>query len=424
MQSKLEGLPTILTKSGKMPAIVAWLDNNVGLEVARNLFEHQVPVIALAVNANNYRCKSRFVQHVVEVPDGDTGLVKVLQELKDILPKGAVFCPTTDALAQTFSDNRSCLEPFYKAAVAERDTLASLGDKAKVDAIAQKKGVPAPRTWVINTLSDIQFMLSTCKFPIVVKPSIRTDEWWAIVKAKVLKIETPEQLIKSLPQWLSLAPSLVIQEWIDGGDDHNYFYLTYVSKQSEFVAEVVGQKIRCWPPSTGVGSSSQQTSLPKLNDMARKLLSDSSFQGFCEIEFKRKKGTDEFFFIEANVGRPSLQSSLAESCGIELQYTMYCDCAGLPLPENTEIKHPGAKCVVWRTEVKAGINAIARGKLSVIEWMLSLRGKKRSIDLHIMDPRVVWCGFIQPVITQLPELLKNQFTRKAEAELQARYKAP
>ena len=401
MYSNAKELAEHLSEVEKMPAVVAWLDNNVGLEIARTLYEHDVPVIALTSNAGNYRCRSRYIKYVFDVPAGDEGLLHALQELKAILPDGAVFCPTTDALAQIFSSNRSVLEPFYRAAIAEHDNLSSLGDKANVDAVVQERGILAPRTWVVKSLSEAQSALSSCKFPLIIKPSVRTDGWWAAVKEKVLKVDTPEQLMKDLPLWLQHVPSLVIQEWVEGDDTHNYFYLTYFSKNGDCIAELAGRKIRCWPTSTGVGASSEQVFEPKLQQIVHRLLKDIDYQGFCEIEFKRQKGTDDFFFIEANVGRPSLQSTLAESCGIDMQYIMYCDCAGLPLPENTEIKYPGAKCIVWRSEMKAAIRSIARGELSVLSWMKSLGGRKRSIDVHLNDPKVVWGGFLWPVIADL-----------------------
>ena len=36
-----------------IPAVVAWLDNNVGLELSRILSKHGIPVIALAVDVKN-----------------------------------------------------------------------------------------------------------------------------------------------------------------------------------------------------------------------------------------------------------------------------------------------------------------------------------------------------------------------------------
>ena len=393
-----------------LPAVVAWLDNNVGLELSRILSERGVPVIALAVDARNYRCKTRYVERVIEVATGDSGLVTALESLRPSIPKGAIFCPTTDGLAQIASENQARLASHYRMAIADQNSLRMLGDKEKVDALARKAGVSVPQTWVVSTATDIEVVLESCTFPLIVKPSIRTDAWWEAFEEKALKVDDQAQLSQVLESSVALAPSLIVQEWIEGGDANMFFYLSYFGSAGSCLAELVGQKIRQWPPLTGVGSSSMQVDAPGIIKAAHRLIGKTNFRGFCEIEFKRREGTDDFYLIEANVGRPSLHASLAESSGIEMQCLMYCDCAGMPLPAGREVSHPGAKCVVWRFELQAAWMAIKSGELSALDWIIWLKGRIRSVDIHFADRKVIWAGFVTPAVSKIIRRLRMKFS--------------
>ena len=113
------------------------------------------------------------------------------------------------------------------------------------------------------------------------------------------------------------------------------------------------------------------------------------------IQFKRKEGTDDFYFIEANVGRSTLNMPVAEACGIELQYTIYCDCADLPLPEARFVSHPEAKCIVWHLDLKRALQGIKQGELSVADWLRSLSGPVLATDVHWDDPKVIWAKVLR-----------------------------
>ena len=285
---------------------------------------------------------------------------------------------------------------FLSMAIANEDTLEMLGDKAQVSKLVKKVGISLPQTWTVSAVEEIQPLIDACTLPLIVKPSVRTDAWWTTIREKAFRIDTRAELENALQKCVGLAPSIIVQEWIEGDDSNMFFYHSYIGRDRQCLAELVGQKLRQWPRRTGVGASSVQVDVPKLNQISRKLLDSTDFHGFCEIEYKRREGTDDYYFIEANVGRPSLHAALAESCGIEMQHTMYCDCTDMPLPEANEVKYSRAKSVVWRFELQAVARAWLDKELTLYGWIKSLAGRSRSLDLHLDDPAVVWAGFLQP----------------------------
>ena len=63
------------------------------------------------------------------------------------------------------------------------------------------------------------------------------------------------------------------------------------------------------------------------------------------------------------------------------------------MSEPVILRHPGAKCIVWRFELHSAIEAMRNGELSFGSWIKSLKGRKRSVDIHFRDPMVFWLGF-------------------------------
>ena len=82
------------------------------------------------------------------------------------------------------------------------------------------------------------------------------------------------------------------------------------------------------------------------------------------------------YLIEANVGRPTGRSAIAEAGGVELVYTMYCDAAGLSLPEHRQQQYRDAKWIYWRRDIRSAWHYFRRGELSAMDWLRSLRGPK------------------------------------------------
>lgn len=390
LTAKTEEKPRHLSRKGKIPAVVGWLDNGVGPNVCRALFKHGVPVVALAKNKDSVECKTRYAERVIEVPQGDSGIIPALNSIKDLFPEGAVFCPTNDALAQTINSQQARLASNFKIASPQPNKLALLGDKAKVSDLLARTGILYPETWILDSRSDIGSIVKKCRYPVIVKPSVKTSEWWDTFQKKAFRAETPEALTETLNMCVELAPSIIVQEWIDGPDSNMYSFNSYVGKSGRLLAGLVCQKLRQAPALIGVGSLAMHCEEPGVSEPAMRLIREADFRGLSSVQFKRQEGTRNFYFIEANVGRPALNAPIAEACGMEMQYTMYCDCADLPLPAARYVRFPGAKAIVWRTDLRRSLAGIRSNEMKISDWFDSLTGRLRSIDIHLDDPKVIF----------------------------------
>lgn len=120
--------------------------------------------------------------------------------------------------------------------------------------------------------------------------------------------------------------------------------------------------------------------------LALRLFASLPFRGLGYVEMKHEVESGRYLLIEANIGRPTGRSAMAEAGGVELLYTMYSDAAGLPLPTQRVQTYRGASWIDLRRDVLSAVYHWRRGELTAAEWLRSLRGPTVHAVLSARDP--------------------------------------
>jgi D-aspartate ligase len=178
----------------------------------------------------------------------------------------------------------------------------------------------------------------------------------------------------------------MVQEWIEGGDSELYSCNCYFNQQSQPVVTFVARKLRQWPPRTGTSCLGEECRNDTVLDLTVRLFREAGYYGLGYLEVKRDVRTGKHYVIEANVGRPTGRSAIAEAGGVDLLYAKYRDTVGLPLPRNLEQKYLGAKWIFWRQDLRSAFYYWRRGELTLTQWVSSLRGRKACAVLSLTDP--------------------------------------
>ena len=90
---------------------------------------------------------------------------------------------------------------------------------------------------------------------------------------------------------------------------------------------------------------------------------------------------------------------------------MYCDLAGLPLPPHRKQTYQGAKWIYFKKDLASSWYYWRRGELTLIQWALSLRGRKREAVFCWSDPMPFLLDWWAP-IRDLFWRVKQFFTAK------------
>lgn len=370
----------------KNVAIVVGLDTLPGLQTVRILERHGIPVIAIASDPTHHCCRTNACQEIIYADTRSPDFLHTLHEIAATLDHKPVLYPCLDPAVLVMSEHRQELEEDFLFALVEPDTISLLTDKVLFYTFAQDNGLPIARTVFLRDRSDVMSVGATLTYPCVLKPSIRLPVWESNTASKAFKVENHEQLLPLYDRCRDWTDTLILQEWIEGGDDSLYSCNCYFDKNSEPVATFVARKIRQWPPGIGFSSLGEEIRNDAVLDATVRLFRSVKYYGLGYVEFKQDSRTGVSYIIEPNVGRPTGRSAIAEAGGVELLYIMYCDLLGLPLPAEREQKYGGAKWIDLRHDFQSALYYWRKGELSLSDWRKSWQGKKAYAYFSFRDP--------------------------------------
>ena len=375
----------------KLPyAFVIGLDCITGLQTARILAQHHIPIIALAKDPDHFCCQTRVCEKILRANTASEEFIEVLENLGPTLSQKAVLFPCTDMSVLTISRHRQRLAAWYHIVLPEPEVVEMLMDKVSFYTYAQEKGLPIPKTFLLKNRNDAEIAANELTFPCIMKPPMKTPTWEKHTRAKVYKVTNREEFLALYEQCSSWADLLMIQEWIEGNDATLYSCNCYFNACSEPMVTFIARKLRQWPPQTGTSCLGEECRNDFVLEESIRLFRSVNYHGLGYVEMKRDERTGKHYIIEPNIGRPTGRSAIAEAGGVELLYTKYCDVLDLPLPANREQKYKGVKWIYLQHDIPSAFHYWKRGELTLQEWWQSVRGAKRDAVFSWTDPAPFW----------------------------------
>jgi predicted ATP-grasp superfamily ATP-dependent carboligase len=368
------------------PAVVVGLDCITGLQSARILARHGVPVVGIARDLGHFACRTRVCERIVQAETDGPGLIDALERLRSELGGPAVLFPCSDGAVLALSRARERVLASHLLVLPDADVVETLVDKVRFLELAARIGLPIPRTFLIRDRAQAREAAEGLAYPAVLKPPYKSPAWQRATKAKAFKVESAAELLALHERYAAVAPVLIAQEWIDGGESELHSCNCYYGRDGRPLATFVARKLRQWPPETGTSSLGEEVRDDAVLAATLQLFDAVGYRGLGYVETKRDARTGRHLVIEPNVGRPTGRAGVAEAGGVELLYTMYCDALGLPLPEARVQRYVGARWIYWRHDFQAALHAWRHGRLSLREWARSWRGRKASAVFSWRDP--------------------------------------
>ncbi len=367
------------------PVVLLGLDSATGVQIARVLASHRVPVVGITADRSHWAARSRAVARVVEADHGSPEVVDVLCDDANGVAPGSVLLPCTDASVLLVAAHADRLRSRYRFAEPAAVAVEGLLDKATFAAIAAAAGVPTARSVGILPDSDVEAAVGSLTVPCVIKPTRKDHRWLANAPEKAIRVDDHRALVATVRRALAWSDHLIVQEWIPGPDTALVTCNCYIDADGTMQATVVSEKIRQWPPGTGTGSSAVTVDDPEIADVTARILASVGFTGLGYVEFKRRPPGGELVAIEANVGRPTGRSTMAEAAGVDMHYAFYADLAGMARPP---LMDPAAG-VVWlhlRRDAQAMLRSLRRREATPRELLRSLRGRRTYALASWSDP--------------------------------------
>lgn len=388
-------------------AVVIDLGSTTGLQTARVLASHDIPVIGLARDRRNYCARTNVCRNIVGVDTRSNACIVMLQKLSVQFQTKPVLYPCSDHSVMLLARHRELLEPNYHILQPKLEVLELLMDKAKFADYAIANNLAIPPTIVVRSEADAQDAANVLRFPCIAKPPLRNEAWMRDAGFKVIRLGNAEEWVTLYERCRTCNPTVVLQEWIEGDDTHLYGAYCYFDAGGRALASFVARKLRQWPPECGVGSLAQEIRNDVVLNQALRLFTIVRFHGLCALEMKWDAISGDYFIMEANVGRPTSRTGLEERAGAPLIYTSYCDAVGLPLPTKMRQACCGIKWVSLRFDLQSAFYYWRHNRLTLKGWWRSMRGPKVYAVFSWRDPLPFWLDICACVTKLLKRLVSR-----------------
>lgn len=265
-----------------------------GLDIVRALGRAGIPVIIASSERRTPSMASRYCAGVIELPPFSDRKA-VLRELVLAGQRLAAHYGTTlplfydndDRLALV-QDFRLTLAPCFKLLLNSPELGAALLDKARFQALAERRGLPVPRRIDWNSLAAEPG-------PVLVKPKLRTGWERSRIQQQLFGGEGKARIFASGaeaaadPLLAELAAQLSFQEYVAGGDDAIRSFHGFAAPGGEVLAGFVGRKIRTFPPLTGDSAYVRLEDNPAIEALGRDIAARLQLAGVFKMDFKHER---------------------------------------------------------------------------------------------------------------------------------------
>lgn len=355
-----------------------------GLGVLRSLAKKNIPVILLDSDhciSRYSRFKKKFVKspHPSDTESYLNFLVNLAEREKI---HGWVIFPNSDEAVYVLSKYKEVLGEYYRVPTPSWDVIQNVYIKEKTYKVAQKQGIPIPRTYYPKKLSELLEL--DLDFPVVIKPSIR-DHFYNKIKIKAFKIHNKHELIKTY-NWVCsiIDPSeVLVQDFIPGGPINLYSFCPFF-KDGKVMVSITGRRARQHPMDFGHASTFVElVNVPEMQTIAEEFLRLIDFYGIAEVEFMMDPRDGKYKLIEVNP-RVWGWHTLAIAAGVDFPYLLYQDMIGEQLEIGLPSNH--VKWVRLTTDLPTVFLEIAKGNMKISDYVASMRGKKTDAVLSLKDP--------------------------------------
>jgi D-aspartate ligase len=373
-----------MDSTGQKPGAVIIGGHFLSLDAAHNLASSgiQVCIVDSEVCVAQF---SRRVRQTFRSPpvDDEAAFVGFLSHLAHQAGlHGWVVFASTDQAVRVLAQNHERLSQRYRLTTPAWDVVRHFYDKRLTHRLAVEQGVPAPET--VNPGSEAALVALGLEYPMVLKPAI-TTHLSTVTKKKAYRADNPTELLERYRLMASIMDpaEILVQELIPGRAENLYSY-GGLFQDGRPVAGVAVRRPRQHPMEFGRASTLVETiDCPELEALAGRLLAGTGYSGLAEVEFMYDHRHSRFKLLEVNARIWGWQS-IARRAGVNLPYLTYAQTLGQAATPG--VPEAGVKWIRLITDMPTALGEIRERRLTLGQYVRSLRGKKEFAVLSASDP--------------------------------------
>lgn len=267
------------------------------LGLARQTAKLGIPVILFIEDGCSVARYSKSV-YKTEVFGTTVRLALCLKQYEDT---DTMLFPTADDYVDYLAVHYNELSKHFYVAIPDPEIVALFGDKRKTYKFAEQTGIPHPKSWYPEMLTDIASISDQLTYPIVVKPAVMYS-FHKLFGKKAFRCDTKDELIRKCEEINEKIPisAILIQEFLAGGAKALYSYGVF-AVDGEPKAWITANRIRQNPMDFGNSTTfALSCNIPEIEKSARTILRQIKYTGLAEVEYMYDERTGTYKFLEIN----------------------------------------------------------------------------------------------------------------------------
>ena len=371
------------TGPGTGTAIVVSAGRVTSMAVTRSLGERGVPLVVLHWEGNDQVASvSRYARETLDVPHPERESRAFVERLVGLAPRlaGAVLVPTSDDGVKVLAQHKAELARHFVVACPDWSVAERYIDKRYTYELAERLGVPIPRTVVPESAAEVERYAATAAYPCLVKP--RESHLYAPrFGEKVTVVRSAAELRAAYAAAAEAGLEVMLQELIEGPDPISVNYNAYRA-DGEVLAECTARKVRLSPPRFGTPRVVRSEEVPEVVGPGRAILEGLGLDGPSCTEFKLDRRDGTYKLLEVN-GRHNRSSLLSTASGINFPWIEFRHLTAGERPGPLRAR-PGLYWIDEMEELRYGITRAGRDGAGPRDL---LRPWVREHVFAVLDPR-------------------------------------
>lgn len=359
---------------------------------------------AVVTRSSSMQRFSRYARAAVKWSDPWTQPEEVVENLMRFglsQEEKPVLFYQDDAPLLIVSRYRERLGRAFRFVVPDADLVEDAVDKRRFYQLAQRVGLPVPRTQFFDADAQSGWDAIDLKYPYIIKPVARTPVVWnAVMKSeKAVHIGSADDL-RSFRERICAAKTrfeLIAQELVAGPESAIESYQVYIDDEGGVVGEFTGKKVRTFPVELGHSCALAISDAPDVAELGRDMARRIDLRGgVAEFEFKRAPD-GELHLLEINP-RFNLYQHLGAAAGVNLPALVYGDLTGLPRPAARRARAGVRWCRMWHD-----LRSARAGGVPFKEWLGWAMSCEVKRGISWDDPMPIVAGGVWRAGTNLVE---------------------
>lgn len=387
-----------------------------GHGVARSLGRLGIPVYGVHKDPRSPTAKSRYWREslVWDLSRASAGeSVEWFIQLARRTGSRPILIPTDDHSCHFVEDNAEILQRGYRFPRQPAGLARSLSNKQQMYRLCKENSIPTPETVFPRSRDDVVKFIKDATFPVMLK-GIDTVALQLRVGVRMIIAKDADTLLQYYDDMEAPdTPSLMLQEYIQGGAEDVWMFDGYFNDESNCLFGITGRKLRQYPAYTGMTSLGVCENNETVLNLVKNFMKSVGYRGILDIGYKYNRDNGKYYLLDPN---PRLGCSFrlfVDSHGMDVVRALYFDMTGQPV-RTGELKE-GRKWVVEPFDIVSSYRYWRDGNLRLTDWVRSFRGVEEAQWFARDDMRpflaVWWCSFRQTLSLVTKKIWKGRVIR-------------